>query len=232
MNVLITGATKGIGKSLAEKFAEGGNHLILCSRSEADLEELKMELISQYQIKVDHYAADLAVKENCIEFSSWISQKSLEVDILINNCGQFVPGKIHEETDGILEHMLSVNLYSAYNLTRGIIGQMKKRRKGHIINICSIASITPYSNGGSYSISKFALAGFSRNLREELKEFQIKVTTVYPGAVYTSSWEGSGVEPNRIMETSDISSMIYAATKLSFQACVEEILIRPLSGDL
>jgi short-subunit dehydrogenase len=76
------------------------------------------------------------------------------------------------------------------------------------------------------------MAGFSMNLREEMKEFNIKVTTVYPGATLTSSWDGFDIDPKRVMETSDIAKMIVAATKLSPQACVEEILIRPQLGDL
>jgi short-subunit dehydrogenase len=74
--------------------------------------------------------------------------------------------------------------------------------------------------------------GFSKNLREELKPFNIKVTAVYPGAVYTSSWHGSGVSESRIMEASDIADVIFASSKLSQQACVEDIVIRPLLGDL
>jgi short-subunit dehydrogenase len=74
--------------------------------------------------------------------------------------------------------------------------------------------------------------GFSKNLREELMPFGIKVTTVHPGATMTSSWDGSGINPERIMETSDIAKMIIAASKLSPQACVEDIVIRPLLGDL
>jgi NADP-dependent 3-hydroxy acid dehydrogenase YdfG len=96
----------------------------------------------------------------------------------------------------------------------------------------SIAALKAYQNGGSYSISKFALTGFSKNLREELLQHGIKVTTVYPGATMTSSWEGSGIDPNRIMESSDIAKMVVAASKLSPQACVEDIVIRPILGDL
>jgi short-subunit dehydrogenase len=98
--------------------------------------------------------------------------------------------------------------------------------------MCSIASLKAYPNGGAYSISKFALAGFSKNLREEMKPFGIKVTAVYPGAAYTDSWAGSGVDPVRIMEADDIASMIYAASLLSPQACVEDIVLRPQLGDL
>ncbi|MEJ7674622.1 MAG: SDR family NAD(P)-dependent oxidoreductase [Chitinophagaceae bacterium] len=101
-----------------------------------------------------------------------------------------------------------------------------------MFNICSIAALKAYANGGSYSISKFALMGFSKNLREELMPYNIKVTAVYPGAVYTSSWHESGVPESRIMEAADIADIIFAASKLSTQACVEDIIIRPQLGDI
>ena len=109
---------------------------------------------------------------------------------------------------------------------------MLKAAKGHIFNICSIASLQAYPNGGSYSISKYALLGFSANLRLELKDKGIKVTAVCPGATYTNSWKGSGVSEERIMEADDIAKMIYAATQLSPQAVVEDIVLRPQLGDL
>jgi short-subunit dehydrogenase len=109
---------------------------------------------------------------------------------------------------------------------------MIQKGKGHIFNICSIASLKAYPNGGSYGISKYALHGFSQNLRTELKDKGIKVTGVYPGATYTNSWLGSGVAPERIMEANDIAHMLYAATQLSQQAVVEEIILRPQLGDL
>ena len=98
--------------------------------------------------------------------------------------------------------------------------------------MCSIASVAAYANGGSYSISKFALLGFNKNLREEMKPYNIKVTAVIPGAVYTDSWSGTDVKPERIMQPDDIATMIYAASMLSPEACVEEILLRPQLGDL
>ena len=98
--------------------------------------------------------------------------------------------------------------------------------------MCSIASLRAYPNGGSYSISKFAMLGFSENLREELKEYNIKVTAICPGATYTPSWEGSGVSPDRIMESEDIAGMLWAAYNTSPQANVETIVMRPVKGDL
>jgi len=109
---------------------------------------------------------------------------------------------------------------------------MMERKSGHIFNICSIASLHAYANGGAYSISKFALYGFSKNLREEMKPHGIKVTSVHPGAVMSDSWGNYDNSSKRIMEAEDIAKMIYSASQLSLQACVEEIIIRPQLGDL
>jgi NADP-dependent 3-hydroxy acid dehydrogenase YdfG len=109
---------------------------------------------------------------------------------------------------------------------------MVKQKSGHIFNVCSIAALKAYPNGGAYSISKFALHGFTINLRHEMKAHGIKVTAVHPGAVMTDSWAGFDNSQNRIMEAEDIAAMVLAATRLSIQACVEEIVIRPQLGDL
>jgi NADP-dependent 3-hydroxy acid dehydrogenase YdfG len=109
---------------------------------------------------------------------------------------------------------------------------MMEARRGHIFTLCSIASHAAYPNGGSYGISKFALLGFTKNLREEMKPYHIKVTAVSPGATYSASWEGFDVDRSRMMETSDIASLIYTAAHLSSAANVEDIIVRPQQGDL
>lgn len=232
MNIVITGASKGMGKAIAEKFIAAKNNVFICSRNENELAETTAELNKSNGNYVKHFATDLSNKSGVVKFTNWISDQNIEIDILINNAGQFIPGSIYNEEEGTLEKMININLYSAYHLTRALLPAMMKRKSGHIFNICSIAALKAYDNGGSYSISKYALMGFSKNLREEMKPFNIKVTAVYPGAVYTSSWEGSDILPGRIMEVNDIAQMIYAATLLSPQACVEDIVIRPLLGDL
>lgn len=233
MNIIITGGSKGMGKAMAEKFAADKNNIFICARDEEELKNSSNEIEENYPgSNVKYFKADLSDRQSINEFAKWITDQEIDIDVLINNAGYFIPGSIYNEDEGVLEKMVSINLYSAYHLSRALIPKMIKRKAGHIFNICSIASLNAYANGGSYSISKFALMGFSKNLREELKPFSIKVTAVYPGAVYTSSWAGSGVKPSRIMETMDIASMIYSAAHLSPQACVEEIVIRPLEGDL
>lgn len=232
MNVVITGASRGIGKELAEHFAKEGADLYLCSREMGKTIQWQQALMEQYQVKVVSFNADLGDADDTKAFGEQLLNALDHVDVLINNAGVYQPGSIHNEPEGQLEKMMAVNLFSAYHLTRILVPRMIERKAGHIFNMSSIAALKAYQNGGSYSISKFALTGFSKNLREELLQHGIKVTTVYPGATMTSSWEGSGIDPNRIMESSDIAKMVVAASKLSPQACVEDIVIRPILGDL
>ncbi|HVS97465.1 MAG TPA: SDR family oxidoreductase [Puia sp.] len=233
MNCIITGASRGLGKAMAERFAAGGYDLVLSSRDPATLSATAGELQQRHPaIHVRSKAADMSRKDQVQEFGRWVMDGATEVDVLINNAGQFIPGSVHDEADGVLERLMAVNLFGAYHLTRQLLPSMMTRRSGHIFNICSVASLQAYPNGGAYSISKYALAGFSVNLREEMKRHGVKVTTVYPGAAFTDSWAGSGVEPGRIMTPQDIAEMVYTAARLSPQATVEEILLRPQLGDL
>lgn len=237
MNVVITGASRGIGKAVAMAYAAEGATLFLCARNEEVLNQAAIEIQKLYPgSKVYTKPADLSDKNSAIAFGQWCLSSGVP-DILVNNAGYFLPGSVHNEADGNLENMMAANLYSAYHLTRSLLPAMMQPGGStgagrHIFNICSIASLHAYPNGGAYSISKFALAGFSKNLREELKPFGIKVTAVYPGAVMTDSWAGYDNSSGRIMEAADIAAMIVAAAKLSPQAVVEDIVLRPQLGDL
>jgi short-subunit dehydrogenase len=232
MNVIITGASKGIGKAIAMKFAAAGHDLFLCSRSASMLSATVKEINNKYpSVNILFLPADLSKKEEVEAFADFCLQQSIPA-ILINNAGVYLPGNTMDEPEGHLEMMMNTNLYSAYHLTRRMLPAMMKNKKGHVFNICSIASINAYTGGGGYSISKFALNGFTKNLRHELKPHGIKVTGVFPGAVFTDSWSNFDNSSKRIMEAADIADMIYAAAMLSPQAVVDEIVITPQLGEL
>lgn len=233
--VIVTGGTKGIGRNILEKYAqeESNLELVTCSRNTDDLNGMKKEFASQYPGVILHtIKADLSERQEVNNFISFIKNLDANVSVLINNAGMFIPGKISEEEDGVLEKMINTNLYSAYHITRGVVDDMKSRGEGHIFNICSTASIIPYINGGSYCISKFALYGMTKVLREEMKEFGVRVTAVLPGATYTASWEGADLPEERFMKASDVADSIYQIWKLSGTTVVEEILLRPQLGDI
>lgn len=232
MNVVITGASKGIGKALAEIFAANGHHLFVCSRGEVALYKTTEDLMTRFPgVNIKAKPFDLSKKEEAIAFGNWCLSFAVP-DILVNNAGLFEPGSVYSEPDGLLESQVATNLYSAYHLTRTLLPKMMERRSGHVFNMCSIASLNAYANGGAYSISKFALYGFSKNLREEMKPFGIKVTSIHPGAVMSDSWGDFDNTGKRIMEAEDIARLVYASSQLSVQACVEDIVIRPQLGDL
>lgn len=238
MNVFITGASRGIGKAIAELYAANGYNIFITSKNEFTLYKTLEELVTKYaHVTIKAKAFDLSVKEEAIKAGKWMIEVGGAPDIVVNNAGMFVPGSVHDEPDGNLESQMATNLFSAYHFTRTILPQMMKSNSSpimnkHIFNMCSIASLQAYKNGGAYSISKFALNGFSKNLREELKPHNIKVTAVFPGAAMTDSWAGFDNKDKRIMEADDVAKMIFAASQLSFAACVEEIVMRPQLGDL
>jgi short-subunit dehydrogenase len=233
LNVIITGASRGLGKAMAEIFAANGHNLYITSRSETKLYKATEELMTRFPaVTIKAKPFDLSKKQEAKDFGKWILNFETPIDILINNAGSFAGANVHDEEEGALEEMIETNLYSAYHLTRVLVPKMIQQKSGHIFNISSIAGLKAYPGGGSYSVSKFALHGFSVNLREELKQHNIKVTTVFPGAAYTDSWAATGIKKERFMEADDIAKMIFAASQLSPQACVEDIILRPQLGDI
>jgi len=231
--IVITGGSKGIGKAIVHKFAENGFDVITCARNEKDLLKLKQEVEQKNDgITVYTKKVDMAVKAEVFAFYDFIQAIHKPIEILINNAGIFLPGEIANEPEGNLERMINTNLYSAYYLTRALLPSMLQVKRGDIFNICSVASIMPYANGGSYSISKYAIYGMTKVLREEMKPHGIRVTAVLPGATRTSSWDGVDLPASRFIKSEDVADAIYGVHRLSSHAVVEEILIRPQKGDI
>ena len=227
MNIVITGASRGIGKAIAEKFANENHKVIICSRDESKLNELK-----KANANITTFVCDVSKKEEIASFVDFVLKTFSTIDVLINNAGVFLPGKITEEAEDVLEKTLNTNLFSAYYLTKKLAPKFIKQKSGYIINMCSVASIKAYENGGSYSISKFALLGFSKVLREELKEHNIKVSSILPGATLTDSWHGTDLPESRFSKPEDIAELIYTITQLSAFSVVEDLVIRPQLGDI
>lgn len=233
MNVVITGSTKGIGWAIAELLAKNGCNILIHGRNIEDLKSKKQHLQQRFPDQVFHaLRADLSLVSETQSFIQDVKNTWDHIDVLINNAGVFLPGKIVEEEEGTLEKQIETNLYSAYRITRGLIDRVRKGTNRHIFNMCSIASQIAYPNGGSYSISKFALLGFSKVLREELKEEGIKVTSILPGATWSNSWAGVDLPHERLMEANDIAIAVWSAIQMSPAAVVEEIVLRPQLGDL
>lgn len=231
-NAIVTGAGKGIGKAIVEKLASAGFSIVFNARTTADLQELEQKLAVLYpQQQFLGIAADLSQKSEVLRFAELALQSMNEVHLLVNNAGVFRPGAIAEEEDGAFELQLNTNLASAYHLTRAVLPKLRQVDRALIVNMCSTASITAYVNGGSYCISKFALLGMSKVLREELKNTSVAVTSLLPGATLTNSWAGTTLPETRFMKPSDVAEIVLQAWNLAPSAVLEEVLMRPIEGD-
>ena len=231
-SILVTGGTKGIGRAIIERFAKEGFDIFTCARNERDLISLKAHLEENHPgIKVLALPADLSKKEEVMQFAEVVKGISLP-DVLVNNTGIFLPGSIHNEPEGNFEFMMHTNLFSAYYLTRAFVNEMMARKSGHIFSMGSIAGLKAYPNGGTYAVTKWAMLGMTKCLREEMKPHHVKVTSILAGATYTASWEGVDLPVERFMRAEDVAESVWGAYNLSPQTVVEEIIIRPQLGDI
>ncbi len=226
-NIVITGITKGIGRAIALKFKNENFHLIGCSSNILNIQNFLKEFP-----EADTQQVNLANKNEVQNWGNYILEKYSTIEILVNNAGKFIPGQIHNEEDGVFEHLLHVNLHSAYHLTRVLLPLFMKQKSGTIFNICSTASIKPYLNGGSYCISKFALLGLTKLLRHEMKNFGVRIVGILPGATLTDSWAGVDLPANRFLQPQDLANLVFSIYQLPPNTLVEEIIIRPLLGDI
>ncbi len=231
-NIVITGGTKGIGLAIARTFASENFNLILCSRTKNDLLSVSDLLTYTYDVDVNTYAVDLGDQSSLQSFITEIKQQYSSIDILVNNAGWFVQGDIITEPDDHLQKMLNTNVIAPYYLCKYLIPNLSKSDHPHIFNIGSITTKAAIPNVGSYAISKYALKGLTTTLRHELIDTKIKVTDVIPGATYTSSWDGVDIDPDRLIDPSDVAQSILSAYNQSPRSVVEEIIIRPMKGDL
>jgi len=230
--IAITGGTKGIGRAIVNLFADKGFNIITCSRSLADLEGLKAEVAANNpEVFFEGIVADVSKREGVDSFIKFAKTHSTGLQVLVNNAGVFLPGQIISEEEGAFEKMIDTNLVSAYHITRGLIHSIMNNN-GHVFNMCSTASIMPYVNGGSYCISKYAMLGMTKVLREEMKEHGVRVTAILPGATLTNSWQGTDLPEDRFMNANDVAHAVWGAYALSTRSVVEEIVIRPQLGDL
>lgn len=230
--ILVTGGTKGIGRAVLEKFAQEGFDVMTCARNQQELLAFKENFVKKFpEINVLTIQADLSIKSDLDRFALAVKEFAIP-DVLVNNTGVFLSGTIHDEPVGNFELMMQTNLYSAYYLTRALVKEMINRKSGHIFSMGSIAGLTAYPHGGSYAVSKWAMLGMTKCLREELKPHQIKVTSILAGATYTSSWEGVDLPIERFMPAEDVAESVWAAYNLSSRTVVEEIVIRPQLGDI
>ena len=185
--VLITGASKGIGKALAIECAKNGMNLALISLPDENLEELSTELTEKYKIKSSYKTINLTDSKAPEIIHNWCIENKFKVNTLINNAGFGCVGRFENQSSGFYMQMIDLNVSSVVLLTRLFLPDLKKNSPSHILNLGSIASFYPMPYKTVYSATKIFVFSFSRALREELLPFNINVSILCPGPVITNS---------------------------------------------
>jgi 3-hydroxy acid dehydrogenase/malonic semialdehyde reductase len=183
-NVLITGATSGIGEATARILAANGYHLILCGRRGEKLEKLKSDL--KPQTKVTTLSFDVRDQPGVKAAVASLDGEWRRIDVLINNAGNAHGlDPIHKGSLEDWDAMMDINVKGLLYVSREVLPGMTERKSGHVINIGSIAGKEVYPNGNVYCASKFAVDALTRGMRVDLNPFGIKVTSIHPGMVDT-----------------------------------------------
>ena len=229
---VVTGASKGIGFSVAKRLAEAGFSLFIVGRDNDRLVDAKSQLLLAGAPEVHAFSGDLSQSDVAKACVAAIANTWDSLTVLVNNAGVFLPGTMMEEEDGQFETLMTTNMNSAYHITKGLWTLLKKSPRAHVFNMCSIASITAYAAGGSYSVSKFAMLGFSKSLRLEGMPHDIRVTAILPGATLTESWAGVDLPSTRFIQPEDVANTLYSAFLINENTVMEEVVLRPILGDI
>lgn len=228
-SVLITGASQGIGRSIAITFAAKTNRpLLLLARNEEKLLETKELCRKAGADRVEIItcdATDIDQLKN-ITFSNGFP----EPGIIVNNAGSYLYKPVTETTHLEFQKQIDLNLFTSVNVIDRFLSSLRGFDRALIINVCSIGALQGLPESGAYSSAKHALLGYTRSLRAELKDTDIGVTAINLGQTHSPSWDESDMSPDKLINPSDVASLIVQMTELTERTLVEEITIQPQHG--
>jgi NAD(P)-dependent dehydrogenase (short-subunit alcohol dehydrogenase family) len=182
---LVTGGSKGIGRAIAEGFAQAGADLFLCARTAGPLQEAAAAIHAAHGVRVETLVADMARREETQRVAQTAAERLGHIDVLVNNAGWNVPQAIDEIRDEDWDYLVELNLSNVMALTRAVVPGMKQRRWGRVIHISSIMGLASTPARNAYSATKSALFGLCRASALELGAYNITVNCIAPGPIAT-----------------------------------------------
>jgi NAD(P)-dependent dehydrogenase (short-subunit alcohol dehydrogenase family) len=231
--VLVTGASRGIGASIARAFAAGvpGARLALVARDARGL-AATARACAAAGAAVEIFRCDVAEEAAVAAMADSVHRRFRRVDVLVNNAGVFAGAPFAELAVAEFDRIVAANLRSAFLVTRAFLPGMRRRGRGDVFFMSSIAGLGAYPNGAAYCAAKAGVTALARVLRAETKGSGLRVCCVHPGATWSPSWEGSGFAPGRMMPAADVARAFVDVWRMSPRTVVEEITLRPAAGDL
>jgi NAD(P)-dependent dehydrogenase (short-subunit alcohol dehydrogenase family) len=220
--LFVTGAGKGIGRAVVERFFAGGWEVAGLTRSVADVEAL-----GALGREARFWQADAADVEAVGRVAAELGE--CPIDLLVNNAGGFAYGGFRETEPETLEALWRANVLSAFTVTRSLLPRILQAR-GRIANIVSVAALKPLPGKAAYCAAKAAEAALFRCLREEIAAEGVTVTNVYPGLTYTKSFAGEEVDPATMLSAADVAEAVFANCAGHDNLSVEELVLQPARG--
>ena len=223
---LVTGASRGIGRAIAFRFAHLGARLLLVARDKKALAELRREIVDLANAAAEELPCDLTSASEIQALSSRIDQAG-GCDILVNSAGiGRIGAPLHEIPLKDFDAVIATNLRAPFLLMRAVIPHMIARRAGDIVNISSLAGQGPLANGAAYAASKWALNGLSYSAAEELRSHNIRVSVVAPGSVNTDFGRG-GKDRTKMLQPDDVAATVAMLVTQPRNAFISEVRMRP-----
>jgi len=230
-SALVTGASKGMGRAIAGALAAQGYDLAICARKREDLEDLADELAKKHPgITVHIQSCDLSSQGEVEELAQWAAHHFPFLDVLVNNAGLYKRFSLLNEDKDVMRESMQVNLFAPHYLSTYFGRIMREAHEGHIFTITSIAARQPVVAAGSYTVTKVALAGLTNVLREELRDYGVKVTEIIPGSTLTSSWEGTEIPQEQFIQAEDVAQAVVASLSMSEGANFDEVVIKTVKN--
>ena len=238
--VLITGATSGFGKAMAQKFAANNNTIIITGRRADRLEALARDLTAAYKVQVHSLVFDVRDRAAVFAAIEQLPPAFKNIDVLINNAGLALGRDYFEDADiDDWDIMLDTNVKGVMYVTKAVVPGMIERKQGHIINMGSIAGKEVYEKGNGYCASKYALDALSQSMRVDLLRHKIKVTAIHPGAAETEfsmvRFKGNEAAAEKMYEgyqplsAAEVADIVYYTTTLPSHVCINELVLTCLA---
>jgi NAD(P)-dependent dehydrogenase (short-subunit alcohol dehydrogenase family) len=232
MIAVVTGASQGIGRAIAEAFAERDSaQVALVARTRSKLESVA-EACRGRGGEALVVPTDVTDDAAVAEMADTVTGRWDVPDVLVNNAGLFTYAPLDDLTLEGFREQIDVNLTGSFAVTQAFLPAMRARGAGHLFYMASVASITAYPGNAGYCAAKHGVRGLARVVREETKDEGLRVTTVIPGATHTPTWEGVDLPEERFMPPEDVAQSVVDAYHLSDRTVLEELLLRPQEGDV
>ncbi len=224
---LITGASRGIGRAVAQRFASMGAAVAICGRDHSALTQATNSL-EGFGVRVFSQIADVTSSSEITELVAQTEAALGPIDILVNNAGIGVFGPVHEKTEADWDRVMNTNLRSVFLVSRAVVPSMIRRGKGDIINISSLAGKNTFAGGGIYCASKWGIMGLSGCMAEDLRAHGIRVSVICPGSVATEFSSPHSKAPAKTLIAEDVAHAVETIVTQRPESFLSEIHLRPL----